>query len=75
MSHLWTGRVVALRYKLEANHRSALRTLSADGFLIQLFILVFFEPHQHRALRAGSYLRCHDVPRTLRVTLVAVTGR
>ena len=75
VSHLGACRVFALRDELEANDRSALRTFPADGIRIQLFVLVFFQPHELLAHRAGSYLRYHVVPRTLRVIVVRETGR
>ena len=75
MSHLWAGGVVPLRDKREANCRPAVRALGSNGRLIEEFILVICEPHELKTLGALTDLRCHGVPRTLRVILVAVTGR
>ena len=40
--------------------------LGSNGHLIEKLILVFFQPHELKAFRAGTDLRCHDLPRTLR---------
>ena len=52
-----------------------MRAFGSDGRLIDDFILFLCEPHELKALGAAADLRCHDVPRTLRVILVTVTGR
>lgn len=47
----------------------------SNGRLIEEFVLVICEPHELKALGAATDLRCHDVPRTLRVIFVAVMRR
>ena len=64
-----------MRDKRKADFCPAVWALGSNGHLIQALILVLCEPHELKALGAATDLRCHDVPRTLRVILVTVTGR
>jgi len=75
VSHLRTSSVFSLRDKRETDFCPAVWALASNGDLIEAFILVLCQPHQLKAFGAGTDLRCHGVPRTLRVVLVIITGR
>jgi hypothetical protein len=75
MSHFWTSSVFPLRDKREADLSPTVGTLGSNGHLIEKLILVLRQPHQLKALGAATDLRCHDVPRTLRIILMSITGR
>jgi len=75
VSHLRTSSVFPLRDEREADFCPTVGALGSDGHLIEKLILVLCQPHQLKAFGAGTDLRCHGVPRTLRVVLVIITGR
>ena len=75
VAHFWASRIGSLRNKGEANTRPAVWTFGSNSRLIEEFILICCKPHQLSALGAATDLRCHDVPRTLRVIFKALSGR
>src|SRR5690349_832113 len=75
MAHLRTSSVFSLRDKRKADFCPAVWALGSNGHLIQALILVRCQTHQLKALGPATDLRCHGVPRTLRVDLVIIARR
>jgi len=72
MPHLRASGIRACRDELETNNGAAMGALRAYRFFVKLFELVLFQPHELKALRAATDLRCHRFPRTLRPTLTGI---
>src|SRR5215216_2908621 len=66
MSHLRAGGVCAFRHELKSDRRSTMRALASNGFFVEQFVFMISQPHELKALRAATDLRCHAIPRTLR---------
>ncbi len=75
VAHFGASRIGSLRNEGKANARPTMWTLGSNSRLIKEFILILCKPHQLSALGAATDLRCHDVPRTLRVIFNALSGR
>ena len=75
VAHFRAGRVRPLGDQFEPNSGTAVRAFRSYGFFVEQFEFLGLEPHELKALGAATDLRCHDVPRTLRMSLVTVTGR
>ena len=57
VAHLGSQRVRANGDEFEASSVTAVRALRSDGFIIEHFKLIRFQPHELGALWAGSDLR------------------
>jgi hypothetical protein len=57
VAHLGTQRVRANGDEFEAGSVTAVWALRSDGFIIEHFVLIRFQPHELGALWAGSDLR------------------
>jgi hypothetical protein len=57
VAHLGTQRVRANGDEFEAGSVTAVWALRSDGFIIEHFVLIRFQPHELEALWTGSDLR------------------
>src|SRR5574340_987360 len=67
VSHLGPCGVGTLGHQFEADRRSTVWTFCADRLFVDDVIVILLEPHQLKALRTASHLRCHGLPLTLRL--------
>ncbi len=72
MPHLRASGIRARCDEIETNNGAAMGALGAYRFFVKLFELVLFQPHELKALRAATDLRCHRFPRTLRPILTGI---